>query len=81
MATRTKKTVRTDAFVNATTILNTAIRKGISVGNASVSEGFGKNYVSDVKLTLDARIARGSFTAKQGREFRSLYKQYQKANA
>jgi len=78
MTTKAKKTTKIDTFENAVNILNLAINRNISVQAASIQSKRGKNYVSDIKLTLDQRVERGSFSRKQAREFTSLYNKYRK---
>lgn len=74
-------TSNNEVLNNCIGILNLAIKKGRGVSWAAVERGFGKNYLSDVKMSLQERIDSGRFSKKDAATFRTLYNQYQRENA
>jgi hypothetical protein len=69
--TRTERSVR-----NGIKILKNAIRRNISLSEASRRANFGKNYVSDIKLRLKENYKNKNICRDMYREFNSLMKQY-----
>lgn len=68
---RTEKSVR-----NGIRILKAAIRRNISLSEASRRANFGRNYVSDIKLRLKENYKNKNVSREMYREFNSLMKQY-----
>ncbi len=79
MSTKTK--INNLVIKNSLQIMRTAIKNGISVTEASRSIGYGKNYVSNAKLTLNERISTNTITKGEAAEFKRVYKQYEQAVA
>ena len=73
-----KRTSDNKILNNCVKILNVAIKRKKSAKAACESLGFGKNYISDVKLTLENKILIGSFTKAEAIEFARLYTEYQR---
>lgn len=78
-AANSKTTSKNEVLNNCVAILNRSLSRGIAVSVSSTDLGFGKNYLSNVKMGLQDRIACGSFSKKDAAEFTRLYKTYQKA--
>lgn len=59
-------------------VLNTAIRKKVSLTEASQRfHGKGKNYVSDIKARISDNVKKGNITKKAASEFTSLVRKYE----
>ncbi len=74
-----KAQVTNPRIQNSIKIINTAVKKRISLTSASIASGFGKNYVSDVKLTLDESIDAKRITKQEAKLFKTAIKEYEKA--
>lgn len=68
---RTEKSVR-----NGIRILKMAIKRNISLSEASRRSNFGRNYVSDIKLRLKENYRSKNVSKEMYKEFNSLMKQY-----
>lgn len=76
MATQTN--ARTEASVNnGIAILQTAIKKGLSLSEASRQHKFGRNYVSDVKARLKANLDAKNINRETYRTFKTTLKTYE----
>jgi len=73
----TKLKIKNEILSNCLTILNYAIDKKESARVSCENNGFGKNYLSDVKITLEAKVNSGRFTLDEAKRFARLYKRYQ----
>jgi len=71
------KNTRTEASVkNGVKILKAAIKKNISLSEASRQFNFGRNYVSDIKLRIRTNWKKKNITKESYTQFTSLLKQY-----
>lgn len=74
------KTTKTRTQVSVETgikVVNTAIRRKVSLTEASRLNGKGKNYVSDIKARISENVKSGNVTKKLATEFTSLVKKYE----
>ena len=69
--TRTQKSVE-----NGIKIVNTAIRKKVSLTKAAKLQGFGKNYVSDIKARITYNVKNKNIDSKTANTFKTLVKEY-----
>lgn len=71
--------VKNQTLENCLNIIENAINDGISLTKASIAAGFGKNYVSNMKLTLEERVANKAITKTESIIFSRTYRKYEKA--
>lgn len=85
--TKVSKTVKTapkqrntshDAINNALTVVRHAIRAKISVTAASKLNGYGRNYVSNVKIAAKQNLKNKNITKTEFDTFTKEYTQYEK---
>jgi hypothetical protein len=69
--TRTEQSVK-----NGIKILKTAIRRNISLSEASRQANYGRNYVSDIKLRLIENYRSKNVTKETYAQFNALMKEY-----
>ncbi len=73
----TKTNTRTQSSVeNGIKILKLAIKKNLSLSEASRQNKFGRNYLSDVKSRLKENLAKKNVDRDNYRTFRALLKEY-----
>ncbi|MEK6828797.1 MAG: hypothetical protein AABY15_01635 [Nanoarchaeota archaeon] len=65
---------------NGIQIIKTAIRKKTSLGMAAKMHKRGRNYVPQIKLTIDENFAKKNITRDLYREFNATLKQFNKAS-
>jgi hypothetical protein len=69
--------IRTEQSVkNGIKIIKTAIRRKISLSEASRQANYGRNYVSDIKLRLRENYRSKNVTKESYSEFNTLMKEY-----
>ena len=61
---------------NGIKILTRAIKKNISLSEASRQSGFGRNYVSDIKARIKDNYKNKNVSREMYSEFNNLMKQY-----
>ena len=61
---------------NGVKILTRAIKKNLSLSEASRQAGFGRNYVSDIKARIKDNYKNKNVSRETYSEFNSLMKQY-----
>ncbi len=61
---------------NALQVLKTATKNKLSLSEASRRNGFGRNYVSDVKARLSDNLANKNITRDSYREVKNALKTY-----
>lgn len=73
------KSTKTETSVkNGVKILKTAIKKNISLSEASRQANFGRNYVSDIKLRIRDNYKKKNISREAYNEFNALMKEYSK---
>jgi len=75
---KTTKTRTQTSVENGVKVLKTAIKKGISLSEASRQSKFGRNYVSDIKSRLTDNFKNKNVTKDSYTEFKTLVKEYNK---
>jgi len=70
---------KTEASVrNGVKIVKTAIKKDLSLSEASRRANFGRNYVSDIKARIKENYKNKNVSKETYQEFTSLIKEYSK---
>lgn len=78
---KTQKTRTQTSVETGIKVVNTAIRKKVSLTYASQELfGKGKNFVSDIKARISENVTKGNVSKKVANEFKSLVKKYESAN-
>lgn len=70
--------VKNQTLENCLNIIENAINNGISLTKASILAGYGKNYVSNMKLSLEERVTNKLITKTDSIIFTRSYKKYEK---
>jgi len=65
------------SVANGIKVITTAIKKKISLSEASRTHNFGRNYVSDVRTRITDNYKRKSITKDTYNTFNSLIKKYE----
>lgn len=78
MATKVKKTRTQVSVENGIKIFKTAIKGKLSLSEASRQNGFGRNYLSDVKSRITENYQSKNIDKDTYRSFRELLKTYNK---
>jgi hypothetical protein len=82
MSTKTKQRSKTQISVeNGIKILRNAIRRKISLSEASRRASFGRNYVYTVKSRLSDNYKNRAITKETYQEFKTLVKEYNSINS
>jgi hypothetical protein len=76
--TRTQKNPSQTSIENGIKILQTAIRKKLSLSEASRTHNKGRNYLSDVKARVSENFKNKNISREQYSNFNALLKQYNK---
>lgn len=76
MATKVAKTRTETSVENGIKILNTAIKGGLSLSEASRRNKFGRNYLSDVKARIKENYEAKNISRSTYNEFKALLKTY-----
>ena len=72
------QTIKNERIANSIEIINLALKKNLSLTRASIEKGRGKNYVSNVKLTLVDSVDSKRVSKKDANEFKKAIKAYEK---
>ena len=78
--TVTKKVTRNSSQTsvdNGIKVIKTAIKRDLSLSEASRTHKFGRNYVSDIKARITDNYRRKSISRETYNRFKSLLKQYE----
>jgi len=75
MELKTEKSV-----TNGIKIVKRAIKKNLSLSEASRQFSFGRNYVSDIKARIKDNFKKKNLSRDTYRAFNALLKEYEKAN-
>lgn len=67
-----------ESIENGIKIIQSALRKGISISAAAKAAGRGKNYVSDIKARIEENYKSRNISRALYSSFNSLNKQYEK---
>lgn len=78
MATKVAKTRTESSVENGIKILQLAIKKGLSLSEASRQHSFGRNYLSDVKARIKENYKAKNINRQTYNAFNALVKQYSK---
>lgn len=85
MSTNTQKTKRTvtktrtqSSVENGIKILKTAIKKELSLSEASRQHSFGRNYLSDLKARISNNYKNRTIDKERYQTFKNLLKEYNK---
>lgn len=76
MATKVAKTRTESSVENGIKILQTAIKSGLSLSEASRRHKFGRNYLSDVKARIKENYKAKNIDRTTYNSFNSLLKEY-----
>lgn len=76
MGTKIKKTPTQISVENGIKVVKLAIRKNLSLSEASRQHEFGRNYVSDIKANILSNYRRKNVSRELYVTFRDLIKKY-----
>ncbi len=71
--------IKNPRIITSLQIIRKALKNHLSLTQASLTEGYGKNYVSNVKLTLQDGVKAKSISKLEASEFKTALKEYEKA--
>ena len=71
--------IKNPRIITSLQIIRKALKNRLSLTQASISEGYGKNYVSNVKLTLQDGLKSRRVSKQEASEFKTALKAYEKA--
>lgn len=75
-----RKSNSVNSLENGISVLKYAIRKKKSVSASAVDNGYGRNYISDIKARLEENYKSKNITRDLYTTFKSLNKEYDRAN-
>lgn len=68
------------SLTNGISVLRYAINNSLSVSAAAKANGYGRNYVSDIKARIEENLTSGNITKGLYTTFQSLSNRYNKAS-
>lgn len=74
--TKTQKTASQASVENGIKVINTAIKKKVSLSEASRIHKFGRNYVSDIKSRITDNYKKKNVSKESYSTFKNLLKAY-----